>query len=88
MKLIQLGGGVHGTRQIADAWATVILRYVGEIPTIRYHNKETWTDEEYDEAVAMALQGVPRDQMAKRLGRTEKAINGMIGWERKVAVSY
>lgn len=88
MKVIQLGGGVHGTRQIAEAWATVHLRKRGALPTIRYHNKETWTDEEYDEAMALAIQGVPRDQIAKQIDRTEKAVNGMIGWERKVGVSY
>ncbi len=84
MKVFQVAPGYRGAKQISAAYAESQLRKRGALPPIEYRPNgcgKPWTDEEYDEAIAMRLSGKTHDEIAAILGRTRAAINEQIGHE-------
>lgn len=84
MQLIQIARGYRGVRQLAGARAEIELRRLGYVPKIKYPHSgsnKTWTDEEYDEAIAMRLSGMSHGEIAAATGRTRMAIDRQLGAE-------
>jgi hypothetical protein len=82
MKLVHLAPGYAGARQIAAARAESALRKLGHVPQIKYRSNgrdRGWTDEEYDEAIVMRLNGLTDDQIAAKTGRSKFGVTRQIG---------
>lgn len=78
----QVMSGLHGTRQLARAYAEVLLRKKGCLPKIKppVHGKQKlWTDSEFDEAQAMRLRNMTDDAIAAKLGRGRQAVFNRLG---------
>lgn len=83
MKIIQLGSGYFGVRQLAAARAEAALRKLGLLKKIRYRKTATgrvWTDEDYDEACVRRLSGQTNGAIGKAMGRTKKSVDHAIGY--------